>query len=59
MPRATIVAKLGYPLISIYSNRESQGIPGNPMKSKENAPLYWELFLQLIFNNKTEQYAFE
>ena len=25
LPRATIVAKLGHPFISIYSNRESQG----------------------------------
>ena len=32
LPRATIVAKLGYPLISIYSNRESLG---NPRESRE------------------------
>ena len=32
LPRATIVAKLGYPLISIYSNRESLG---NPWESHE------------------------
>ena len=32
LPRATIVAKLGYPFISIYSNRETLG---NPRQSHE------------------------
>ena len=32
LPQATIVAKLGYPFISIYCNRESLG---NPRESPE------------------------